>query len=66
MQSVNRILAVLRSEGIFNEEKIREKLSEKALSEKKEKGKEEKEYLRHAYSEEQLKSVLVNFDDWVD
>lgn len=66
LQAINRTLAAFRSEGVTDEEKIKEKLAEKTAFSKKGQGKEEKDYLKHAYSEEQLKSVLVNFDDWVD
>ncbi len=62
MQAINRTLASLRADNIFSAGKIKEKLSEKQDKSNK-KGKND-DYMKHVYSDEQLKNVLVNFDDW--
>ena len=60
MQAINRTLASLRMQGTFDVEEIKKKLADK----EKKQGKDD--YMKHEYTEEQLKSVLVSFDDWVD
>ncbi len=64
LSTLNRHLAYLRAKGIFDEKTIKEELTALAKSPEKKKGNDD--YLKHEYTEEQLKNVIVNFDDWSD
>lgn len=63
IQAINRTLASLRTRGIFSEEAVKAALGEAKPAAK---GGKTDGYMTHEYTDEQLKSVLVNFDDWVD
>lgn len=69
IQAINRVLASLRARNAFTAEEVKKALGEITTAEKpapKSGKKAADDYLKHEYTEEQLKSVLVNFDDWVD
>ncbi len=61
MQSLTRKLSFLKGEGIFEPEKIKNSLSAKPDQTKKQSN---NDYMTHEYTEEQLRNVLINFDDW--
>lgn len=60
MQSINRTLASLHAKGIktLNDVEKELKIADKP------KKKEEDSFLRHEYTDEQLRSVLVDFEEW--
>lgn len=62
IQAVNRTLARLREKSIFDPEEIKRSLAEEKRTEPKQSTKEA--YQKHEYTDEQLKSVFINFDDW--
>ncbi len=68
MQAINRTLAALRAKNAFSLEEIEKILSsdETPKGGKKSANAAQDDYMKHEYTDEQLKSVLVNFDDWVD
>lgn len=68
MQAINRTLAELRGKNIFSVEEIQSYLqsADAPKSGKKSENTAKNDYMKHEYTDEQLKSVLVNFDDWVD
>lgn len=62
VQAINRNLASLRIKGIFDAEKIRDTLQKQGTTGKNSQKKDE--FMTHEYTEEQLKSVLFDFDNW--
>lgn len=63
MSSINRTLGELRNRGIFDVKNAEEYMSE-TKTYPKQTSKDADGYEKHNYTEEQLKSAFVNFDNW--
>lgn len=65
IQAVNRTLANLRGRGIFSVDEVKKALEEEKTPRSRRKDAEERDdMMKHNYTEEQLKGVAIDFDDW--